>query len=83
MSLSLRKRQDGRLEISGDFPKEHAFSSDKFSELLFDGVLVPDSKNKDKIKMVFSNAEATYKIIAKPGEDESQPTAWVLQKVGK
>jgi hypothetical protein len=68
------------LEPGTNFPEEHAFTSDQFTELALAGVAT--LTEKDTVKMTYANGEATYTIRYKPGESESeQIDAWVLDLV--
>lgn len=77
MVLRLRTGPLGvRLERDAEFPERHSFSSDKFTELALLGVATLEG---NVVTLRFTNAAAEYEILARPGEDPNEPSAWVLQ----
>jgi hypothetical protein len=65
------------LEPKTQFPKQHSFTSDRFTKLALAGVA---TLKEGVVKLQFVNGEAEYKIVYEPGDPKSEEKdAWVLE----
>lgn len=83
MTMMLRYRKGGGIELlhGTEFPDEWGVTAARMSELALAGYAkIVNSDLGEYVVLELDNARAEYDIVARPGQDREQPSAWVLRK---